>query len=371
MTGTVTSYTVIPALPTGLGINTASGVISGTPAVIAAMAVYTITASNAAGSSTATTSIVVNSGAPSIAYASSYYSFTMGITAHAITPKNTGPAAVSWSVDPALPAGLSLSATTGSISGRPTRGVAAAAYVVTATNGAGESTASLTIAVSAAPLVDLGHADDVQFLRFVGPSALSQDPSGHWVLWNFTTALELASGNSPTPLNPAINAYVALPVDLKGTTVAIQTATGFELRAASTGQVLAEIAATAPAWWSPASDGSYICAGSSSGITVWSSAGAVLASRSGNYSKAIVFATPGQIQIALGALGTNVIQTVAVPGGASAASASFQGTFQSWFSDGGRFLTSLGSTVWVCSKIAVQQDIASLPNFATLGGVGN
>jgi hypothetical protein len=371
VTGTVTGYAVSPVLPAGLRINTTSGVISGTPTAVAAMAVYTITASNAAGSTTATVSIVVNSGAPSIAYGSSYYSFTKGITAQAITPTNTGLAADSWSVDPALPAGLSLSATTGSISGTPTGSAAAAPYVVTAANAAGQSTESLTIAISAAPLFDLGHAASVQLLRFVNSSALSQDPTGHWVLWNFTTAQELASGNSPVVYNPVTAETLPLPVDLKGTTVAIQTATGFELRSASSGQVLVEIAATTPAWWSLASDGSYICAGSSSGITVWSTAGAVLASLSGDYSKAIVFAAPGQVQIALGASGINVIQTAAVPGGASTVSPSFHGTFQSWFTDGGRFLTSTGSAVWVYSNTAVQQDLASVPTGATLAGEGN
>lgn len=65
-----------PQLSAGLTFNTTSGVISGTPTMVAAKAVYTVTASNAAGSTTAALSIVVNIGAPSIAYASSRYSFT-------------------------------------------------------------------------------------------------------------------------------------------------------------------------------------------------------------------------------------------------------------------------------------------------------
>lgn len=198
-------------------------------------------------------------------------------------------------MEPALRAGLSLSATTGSITGTPTVSAAPGPYVVTATNGAGESTASLIIAVSAAPLIDLGHAASVQFLRLVNSSVLSQDGTGHWVLWNFTTAQELASGSSPTFYNP----------------------------------------------WSLASDGSYICAGSTSGLMVWSITGAVLAAQSGDYSKAIVFAVPGQVQVGLGPSGANVIQTVAVPGGTSTISASFQGQFQSWFNDGARNASSL------------------------------
>src|SRR5271170_2458743 len=48
--GQVTSYSVSPALPAGLSLNTASGVISGTPTSATAEASYTVKASNAAGS---------------------------------------------------------------------------------------------------------------------------------------------------------------------------------------------------------------------------------------------------------------------------------------------------------------------------------
>jgi uncharacterized protein (TIGR03118 family) len=52
VTGTVSSYTVAPALPAGLAINGTSGAISGTPTAVAAQATYTVTATNASGSTT-------------------------------------------------------------------------------------------------------------------------------------------------------------------------------------------------------------------------------------------------------------------------------------------------------------------------------
>ena len=50
VTGSVTTYSVSPSLPTGLSLNTSSGVISGTPIANTASLTYTVTATNAGGS---------------------------------------------------------------------------------------------------------------------------------------------------------------------------------------------------------------------------------------------------------------------------------------------------------------------------------
>ncbi len=47
--GTATSYSITPALPTGLTFNTTNGTISGTPSVVSASATYTVTGNNATG----------------------------------------------------------------------------------------------------------------------------------------------------------------------------------------------------------------------------------------------------------------------------------------------------------------------------------
>jgi len=59
VTGTVTSYSVSPALPLGLTLNASSGVISGTPSAVASSADYTVTVTNGTGSTTATVTIEV------------------------------------------------------------------------------------------------------------------------------------------------------------------------------------------------------------------------------------------------------------------------------------------------------------------------
>ncbi len=57
--GAVVSYTVSPALPTGLHLDQNTGILMGTPAVTAAATAYTITATNTGGSTTANVNIAV------------------------------------------------------------------------------------------------------------------------------------------------------------------------------------------------------------------------------------------------------------------------------------------------------------------------
>lgn len=153
--GAVSSYVVSPSLPSGLALNATTGVISGTPTAATAQATYTVTATNAAGNTTAALVVTVNtiSGPPAgLRYATNPASYTVGTAITPNTPSSTGGTITSYAVTPTLPAGLALNPTTGVISGTPTTAIAQAVYVVTGTNPQGSTTANLTVTVTAAPV---------------------------------------------------------------------------------------------------------------------------------------------------------------------------------------------------------------------------
>jgi hypothetical protein len=92
-----------------------------------------------------TTPVVV---APSgLSYSTTSASYTVGAAITADLPSSSGGAVASYSVQPALPAGLTLNTATGVISGTPSAVATIAVYVVTASNSAGSTATSLTISV--------------------------------------------------------------------------------------------------------------------------------------------------------------------------------------------------------------------------------
>jgi hypothetical protein len=147
VTGTVTGYSVAPALPAGLTLNTSTGVITGTPTVGSASTGYVVTASNPAGSTSVTLTITVTSAPSNLSYSTNPATYYMGTTITPNTPTVTG-AVTSYSVNPALPEGLTLNATTGIIAGTPTVFVWPTDFVITAANPAGFTSNTINISVN-------------------------------------------------------------------------------------------------------------------------------------------------------------------------------------------------------------------------------
>jgi len=147
--GAVTSYSITPALSTGLTFNTSTGVISGTPTAISGITNYTVTATNSGGSTTANLSITTIAATPpsNLIYTANPATYTKDMLITANSPSHDGGAVISYAVSPALPMGLSLNTTTGIITGKPTALAPSATYIVSATNSGGSTTASLDLKV--------------------------------------------------------------------------------------------------------------------------------------------------------------------------------------------------------------------------------
>ena len=140
--GAITSYAVSPALPAGLVLNGTTGVISGTPGAAAATAVYTVTGSNATGSTTAgLTLTVVAPELPTIA------SFTAAPSSIAAGESSV----LSWDVLGA--ASLAIDQGVGTVVGTSTTvaPTVTTTYTLSATNAAGTVTATATVTVLGPP----------------------------------------------------------------------------------------------------------------------------------------------------------------------------------------------------------------------------
>jgi subtilisin-like proprotein convertase family protein len=82
-----------------------------------------------------------------LSYSSNPATYTKDTAIAINTPSSSGGAVVSYSVSPALPAGLTLNTSTGIISGTPTTLTAASNYTITATNSGGSTDAWVSITV--------------------------------------------------------------------------------------------------------------------------------------------------------------------------------------------------------------------------------
>lgn len=164
--GDVASFSVEPALPEGLSINTSTGEISGTlrPGLERQQEVYTVTARNDAGAAMADLSFAVAPPPPEgLCYSLPAECFTGEQVAW---PAELAGAAKAWSVEPPLPRGLQLDES-GAITGCPAEPAEAQDYCVTASNASGQTSSSVRFEVKVAPPVSLAYPG-VQLVYPVG-----------------------------------------------------------------------------------------------------------------------------------------------------------------------------------------------------------
>ncbi len=144
------SYSVAPSLPAGLSLAAGSGAITGIPSAVSGTTSYTVTVTDGNGASASNSFTLTVNTAPTATQALPAVTLTQGHMADAFNPVTGagGTGSLSYSVAPALPAGLSLASGTGAITGTPTATSSATSYTVTVTDGNGATASnsfSLTV----------------------------------------------------------------------------------------------------------------------------------------------------------------------------------------------------------------------------------
>lgn len=198
-------YSVSPALPSGLSLNTFTGEISGTPTAASVDVEFTITAT-ANGESNSIILDINEAAPPNIAYSASYDYVRSTAFSQSPTLTYTG-ANFSLAINAgSLPAGLSLNATTGAITGTPI--------------GSGDQT--VTIRASN----DYGFNDHVINFAEVGPPIFASTTMSGTFYRSVAFSLDIeATLTFPTAANVSYSISPALP-NASCTSLSLNTTTG-------------------------------------------------------------------------------------------------------------------------------------------------
>jgi Putative Ig domain. len=224
--GPVVTWSILPALPTGLSIDSSTGEISGTPTALSTITTYTITAENSGGSTTTTVDITVNDVVPSsIVYSQTSFVETKGTAMTSITPTVGGGPVVTWSILPTLPSGLIFDSSTGEISGTPTSLSTLTTYTITAENSGGSTTTTVDITVNDVAPSSIVYTQ-TSFVETKGTAMTSITPTvsgGPVITWSILPAL---------PSGLSIDSSTG---EISGTPTALSTITTYTITAENSG----------------------------------------------------------------------------------------------------------------------------------------
>ena len=207
------TWTISPNLTSGLQFGTTNGTLWGTPNATSSAVTYTITVSTAGGANdSATVTIAVVAPAITLQYPATSLSLVNGTTMQSFGGQTSGAAALSFSVSPALPSGLSLGASNGTVFGTPTATASPTDHTVTVTSVAGttatfvvnieviEPTESITLTL---PAMTLNLVNNSTMQPFTGQTT-GDAPSTWTISPNLTAGLQFGTSNGTlwgTPTN--------------------------------------------------------------------------------------------------------------------------------------------------------------------------
>ncbi|MGA0709905.1 MAG: putative Ig domain-containing protein [Ilumatobacteraceae bacterium] len=228
-------FSITPALPAGMSFNSTTGVLSGTPSESKAATTYVVTASDGSQYANATIRVTI-AAVPTMTPATQTVS---GLVGTALTPTTalvatTVTGTKAFSVSPALPAGLTLNAVTGVLSGTPTAAHSRTTHTITATDGTNYATSTLiiTIATTATstptttvpstqgcPATTIGGRSRSAIDVAAGALPNAQFACGVKIVVRPAPRLTIAIGTKGTVSNPAVTRYVVSISRFNGGTI--------------------------------------------------------------------------------------------------------------------------------------------------------
>ncbi len=217
-------YSILPALSAGLGINTITGVISGTPTVATINTIYTITATQGACIVTNAYAFSVICPIITVTPALTTQNYTVGTAISAITLGVSGVTSATYTVTSGnLPAGITLA--NGVISGTPITATVSGSFTITATSSIGACTGTQTYnyTVVCPPLVFTVITTNNAVVGT--PYTLNAGVTGN-------TAILTYSVNPTLPAGLSINTATGI---ISGTPMTITTSTVYTISADQSG----------------------------------------------------------------------------------------------------------------------------------------
>jgi len=137
--GVCKEWSVTPALPAGVSLDTTTGVLSGSPTEVTDAATYWISCWNSGGEAHVEFSLDVTEPAPtSLTYPTIAERYYLDQPLEGVGPDSQGGTCRNFSVSPALPSGMSLNPETGELSGTPTEVTPSASYCIVGKNKGGQ-----------------------------------------------------------------------------------------------------------------------------------------------------------------------------------------------------------------------------------------